>query len=301
MSESARAFRTADGARIAYRLWRPGAPRRTLVLIHGLASNLTRWWAFMAQTRLRERWDVLRLDLRGHGGSLWRGRVGIEVWCDDLAAILRAEGAPPAVIAGHCLGANVALWFAQRSAHASAGLVLIEPMFREALAGTLARVAQLRPLIAPAVLALRAANALGLYRRRLETLDLEALDREAHSGGTFPEAKYASPWEDLKSLPSSIYLQDLLAVTGPLPGLAEIGVPSLVMLSRGAALSNPRVAARLVRPLPDLDLVQLEARHWIPTEQPEAMRRAIDDWCEANEARLDAARGRSEALAAPGS
>jgi len=98
MSESARAFRTADGARIAYRLWRPGAPRRTLVLIHGLASNLTRWWAFMAQTRLRERWDVLRLDLRGHGGSLWRGRVGIEVWCDDLAAILRAEGAPPAVI-----------------------------------------------------------------------------------------------------------------------------------------------------------------------------------------------------------
>ncbi len=289
MSDAARSLRTADGATLAYRLWRPGAPRRTLLLIHGLASNLTRWWAFMAHTRLRERWDILRVDLRGHGGSHWRGRIAMHLWCDDLAAILRAERTPPAVIAGHCLGANVALWFAQRVPQATAGLVLIEPMFREALAGTLAHVARLRPLIIPAVLAVRAANALGLYRRRLETLDLEALDREAHSGGEFPEAKYASPWEDLKSLPSAVYLQDMMAVTGPLPELAAIDIPSLVLLSRGAALSDPEVAARRVRALRDLQLVQLEARHWIPTEQPEAMRRAIDDWCAANESRLDAA------------
>jgi len=288
MSEIARSLRTADGASIAYRLWRPGAPRRTLVLIHGLASNLTRWWAFVAQTHLRERWDILRLDLRGHGGSAWRGRVGMEIWCADLAAILRAEGAPPAVIAGHCLGANVALWFARRAPQSTAGLVLIEPMFREALAGTLGRVAQWRGLIVPVVLALRAANALGLHRRRLETLDLEALDREAQSGGAFPQAKYASPWEDLKSLPSAIYLQDMLAVTAALPDLGALRVPSLVMLSRGAALSDPEVAARRLRALRAMELVHIEARHWIPTEQPQAMRRAIESWCDAFAARPEA-------------
>jgi len=288
MSEIERSFRTAEGASIAYRLWRPGAPRRTLVLIHGLASNLTRWWAFISKTHLRERWDILRLDLRGHGGSAWRGRVGMEIWCEDLAAILCAEGAPPAVIAGHCLGANVALWFARRAPQSTAGLVLIEPMFREALAGTLARAARLSPLIVPVVLAVRAANAIGLYRRRLETLDLEALDREAHSGAAFPEAKYASPWEDLKSLPSAIYLQDLLAVTAPLPDLAKLRIPSLVMLSRGAALSDPKIAARRLRALRGMELVQIEARHWIPTEQPEAMRRAIEAWCDAFAARPEA-------------
>jgi hypothetical protein len=25
--------------------------------------------------------------------------------------------------------------------------------------------------------------------------------------------------------------------------------------------------------------VALDARHWIPTEQPDAMRRAIEQWC----------------------
>jgi hypothetical protein len=26
-------------------------------------------------------------------------------------------------------------------------------------------------------------------------------------------------------------------------------------------------------------IVTLDARHWIPTEQPEAMRRAVEEWC----------------------
>ena len=87
--DTTRTFTASDDTVIAYRLWRPAAPRRTVVAIHGLASNMTRWTEFAATTRLAESWDILRVDLRGHGDSLFRGRVGMAVWCGDLAGVMR--------------------------------------------------------------------------------------------------------------------------------------------------------------------------------------------------------------------
>ena len=287
--EAEKAFTARDGACIAYRLTRPGTPRRTLVLLHGLASNLTRWSEFVATTGLAGGWDILRLDLRGHGGSLHRGRLGMDVWCGDLAALLEAEAVPRAVLAGHCLGANLALWFAHRQPQRVAGLVLIEPMFREALAGSLARAAALRPLLAALVPPLRLLAALGVHRRRLAPLDLAALDREARAAmadsGAFPQARYASVREDLRNLPVSVYLQDLVAVTGALPDLATIRAPALALLSAGGTFSDPEATARLLAPLPACRIVRIAAQHWIPTEQPQAMREAIEGWCDALEAR----------------
>lgn len=283
--ETLRSFVAEDGAVIAYRLRRPAAPRRTLVLLHGLASNLTRWSEFVATTRLAASWDILRLDLRGHGGSLWRGRIGMATWCADLATLLQTEGVPQAVLVGHCLGANLALHFAHRVSGRVAGLVLIEPMFREALRGPLARAAALRPLLSLLAPALRGVAALGLHRRRLVPLDLTELDREARAamqraGGIFPERRYASPWEDLRSLPVTAYCQDLLAVTDPLPELSRLRVPALAILSTGAAFSEPQLTLSLLEGLPDCRIVRLAARHWIPTEQPEAMRETIEAWCD---------------------
>lgn len=281
-----RTFVTSDGARLAYRLWRPGAPRRIVVLVHGLASNLTRWSEFVRTTRLRETWDLLRLDLRGFGASLYRGPVGLTVWCRDLEEILTAEQAPPAVVIGHCLGANVALHFAARSPAATRGLVLIEPMFRQALTGLLRVAARLRPAAGALAALVRAGNRLGLYRRQLPALDLEQLDREARvavaAAGpeAFPEARFSSVREDLKYTPTAVYLAGLLAVTAPLPDLRAIGPPGLALLSTGGKFGDPALTARLLAQLPRGQVRMLQARHWIPTESPVEMRRAIEDWCD---------------------
>ena len=106
-------------------------------------------------------------------------------------------------------------------------MVLIEPMFREALTGQMARVARLRPMLAALAPPLRLLAALGLHRRHLARLDLEQLDREAR-----------------------------------------------------AAFSDPEVTARQLAALPDGRIIRMNARHWLPTEQPEAMRRAIEEWCD---------------------
>ncbi len=282
----ARTLTTPDGARLAYRLWRPGRPRRLIVLVHGLASNHTRWNEFVAATRLRESWDLLRPDLRGFEGSLHRGRVGLHEWCRDLTAILGAEGAPRAVVVGHCLGANVALHFAARSPAVTQGLVLIEPMFRQALTGKLRLATRLRAPAAVLARLVRSLNALGLYRRRLPSLDLEQLDREARAAMTaagptaFPEERYGSPLEDLKYAPTAVYLAGLLAVTAPLPDLHAIRVPVLALLSSGGQYGDPGVTARMLERLPRCEVRMLQARHWIPTESPTEMRRAIEHWCE---------------------
>jgi hypothetical protein len=129
-----------------------------------------------------------------------------------------------------------------------------------------------------------ALNALGVHRRRLAPLDLEALDREtralmAEAGSTDALARYASPLLDLRTTATAVYLQDLVALTGPTSEMEAIRAPALALVTPGGAFTDPAVTMRLVERLADCRVVSLQARHWIPTEQPEAMRDAIEGWC----------------------
>ena len=137
MIETSRTLTLRDGATIAYRILRGSAPRDVVILIHGMASNLTRWSEFVEESSLRSSRDIVRIDLRGNGRSVFRGPITMETWCDDLVAILAAEGYSRAVLVGHCLGANLALHFAIRHSDRTEGLVLIEPLFPRSFAGAL--------------------------------------------------------------------------------------------------------------------------------------------------------------------
>lgn len=278
---------TADGATLAYRRSRSSAPAQALpplVLLHGAASNLTRWSEFVEQTRLRETRDILRLDLRGHGQSLYRGRIGLEIWCDDIAAILKQDGVARAILIGHCLGANIATTFAARHPNMTAGIVLVEPMLCDALTGQLRMLHPFLPLLKFAAFMIRAANRLGLYRRHLEPIDLRALDREFRTrlaepgGGEALVKRYASPLHDLKIMPSANFLQDLVEVERPLP-LEKVHAPFLALLSTGRTFADPDITRTLLSHLPDGEIQMLDSKHWIPTEQPQAMQNAIEAWC----------------------
>lgn len=247
----------------------------TLVFLHGLASNGSRWWDFAARTRLAG-WRILRPDLRGAAGASDRGRLGMREWCDQLALLLEA----PAVIAGHCLGANIALNFAARHPARTAGLVLIEPMPPRALTGKLGFLRHFRFVPLAIAWVVRGLNAIGIRRRHIEPMDLEQMDK-ALRAGTGDLARYASPFSDLRSMPLATYLQALAAVGEPLPELSRIACPVLVLMSKNTSMTDLALARAELRALPQAQFVQLDAEHWIPTEQPEAMCRAIEDWIAA--------------------
>lgn len=283
MNERIRSLDRPDGARIGYGIHRGEARRPLLALAHGMGSNMTRWSEFFEQTTLKASWDLLRFDMRGHGRSVWRGRVGMESWSDDLTAILDAERYERAVVGGNCLGANFALHFAHRYPRRTAGLVLVEPMPLEAQAGPLRRLRWLAPLLRLAAGGIRALNALGLHRRRLPDLDLEMLDAVTRAAARQdPQAisrLYASPFFDLRFMPSAAYLQDLLELWRPVR-LDTISAPALALPSTGARFTDPVLAEEALRALPNLTLERIAALHWIPTEQPQQMREAIERWCE---------------------
>jgi esterase len=284
--ETSQTLKITDRIFIAYRLWRSPEPhdKPPLVMIHGAASNMTRWTEFVEQTRLTSARDILCLDLSGHGQSLYRGPIGLEIWCDDITEILRQEGYHRVILAGHCLGANVAVKFAARYPQQTAGLILIEPMLRSALVTSRRR---MLPLVTPLKILctlIRLLNRVGIYRRHLASLDLRALDREFRAHLTEPggaEAlarRYASPWDDLKSMPSANFIQDMLEVVRPLPLEKMSSVPFLAILSAGSTFVDPDITRALLKPLPRAEIVTLDAQHWIPTEQPHAMRDMIEAW-----------------------
>jgi esterase len=245
---------------------------KTIVFLHGLASNGSRWWDFAARTRLKD-WRILRPSLRGASGSTDRRPVGMREWSDDLARLLDA----PAVVAGHCLGANIALNFAARYPQRAAALVLIEPMPPRALTGKLGFLRHFRFIPIALSWLVRGCNALGIYRRRIEPMDLEAWDKAVRAG-TADLAKYASPFSDLRFTPLASYFRALAAVGDPLPDLSRISCPVLVLTSKNTSMTDLARARAELSPLPNAEFMQLDAEHWIPTEQPEAMARAIEDW-----------------------
>ena len=283
--EAIHALDRPDGARIAYAIVRGDGPRPLLVLTHGMGSNMSRWSEFFEQTSLKASWDLLRFDLRGHGDLPWRGPTGMEIWCEDLAAILDAEHRARAVVGGHCLGANFALEFAHRKPDRTRGLVLVEPMPRSAQVGALRLLQPLAPLTRLAAGAVRALNAIGIRRGREEHLDLMALDaatRIAMASERSARAMtriYASPFFDLRYMTTAAYLQDIVELWRAVPPLGAIEVPALALVSTGRHFTDPLLVQQVMAAMPHLTPKRIEAMHWIPTEQPQAMREAIDQWC----------------------
>ena len=284
--EAVRTFMAPDGAKIAYRLWRGGNNKRQLiVLIHGVASNLTRWSEFLEHTSLKNDWDILRLDLRGHGESMCRGKLNMEIWSQDLLGILEVESYSRAVFIGHSLGAQLAIHFASHHSPQVGGLVLIGPVFEKALKGSMRWARYLRPVIALLVGAVRLLNWLGLYRRHLPSRDLRALDEKMRmtllASGQYETmiGRYSSPWPVLKVFPTANFIQEIIQMVRSLPALSSIKVSVLILLSRGATYTDPDRSRVMMMRIPDVKMVPIDAYHWPLTERPVEVREAIESWC----------------------
>jgi pimeloyl-ACP methyl ester carboxylesterase len=277
-------FLGEDGVELAYRRWMPIQRERStpMVLLHGAASNSTRWWYFVKYSRLVTDRLLLRPDLRGHGESLWRGPARIEDWSQDIAGMLRHEQQTRAFVVGHCLGANIALGFASRFPDMCAGLVLIEPMAREAVTGILAWLRMLLPVLNFTLKLIKLLNRLGLYRRQLETLDLQVMDRRLHEANNSIQLKeiltgYGSPWSDIKTIPTVQYISNLIELMRPLP-VAAVHCPCLVIQSRGHSITDAERTQAVLTALPQVEFITIDSEHWLPAIHPDRLCELIDSW-----------------------
>ena len=278
---------TRNHCTIAYDQIGASDARHTLVLLHGLASNATRWREFMQHSDLCEQFELLALDLRGHGRSLVVERYTRQDWVGDIQQILAKHG-KPGFLVGHSMGAQIALDYASQFTGQKnamfAGLILIDPIFPQALDGTLKQIARFRGLIKLACWLLRGLYALGIHKRHYPYRDLQALDqhtREVLAANPHKSIAdlYMNPLADLAYIPLANYLQDLYEVTRPLLPLENIDVPVLVLLSEGASTSHVELNKKILGLIPRLEIKTINADHWLLTEKPVEAREAIEQWC----------------------
>lgn len=258
--------------------------RPPLVFLHGLASNMSRWAELVRQTHLAERHDLIRVDLRGHGESMTRTAFTREDWCDDLLALLDHLSRAQAIFVGHSLGAQVAIALAARAPARVAAVALIDPIVVEALRperkAMLARI----PWYQRAARLVRALNRIGLYRRSLPPLDLEAMDRQARIALQNQDAlaafvrQYSSARADLKHIPHANYIQDIVELFRPLPPLSALRCPVLLLRSSKADFHDPaRMEAQLAA-IANLETVLIDCHHWAVTEKPAEVRACLERW-----------------------
>src|SRR5690349_24023266 len=99
--------RVAGGVRLHVRRWPGESGRVPFLLVHGLSSN-ARLWDGVAARLAAAGHPAYAVDLRSHGLSERpAGGYDTPTAADDVAAVARSLGLPPAVVAGQSWGGNV--------------------------------------------------------------------------------------------------------------------------------------------------------------------------------------------------
>jgi len=225
-----------------------------VLFVHSLAGNGGQWALQLDHLRRRRR--AAALDLRGHGESdpAEDGDYSIAGLAGDVAAAADQLGLRRFLLAGHSLGALVAIEYAGRHPDRVAGLLLVDP------SGDTSRVPaeESRPFLE----ALRA-DPLG---------ELESYFRQLVVGGDPDAARWVI--EDLRLTHEDAVVR---AVEGslryqPLPPLARYPGPKLSIVS-----DMNRLPFSLHKLLPDLAVRPMTGTgHWVQMDRPETFNRLLD-------------------------
>jgi len=112
MPEAPARVRRVDLGGLGFRYWELGSTDATRVLLlHALGRDADDWLA--VGRALCDRWRVIALDQRGHGGSARPGAYGFELMRDDLAALVDALSLGRIGMIGHSMGGVVAYLYAE--------------------------------------------------------------------------------------------------------------------------------------------------------------------------------------------
>lgn len=261
-------FATSDGARLAYRDEGSGRP---LVLLHGLMAHGD---FFREQAPLADQFRLIRIDLRGHGGSAGGGeRPRVEQLARDVAELADALDLAGAIGVGWSMGATI-LWHVLTGPAAArfAGAVVIDMTARvlneEGWALGLspeaceARSAAIRDDFES--FALNAGH--GIFAQPVENGTRALADWASFEFARNDPAMISSLW-------ASLVRQDVRAL------LERIDHPTLVVHGARSGLYGDDTADHLVAALPHAQAVRFDSSGHAPhLEQPELFNRTLRDF-----------------------
>ncbi len=253
----------AGNAVYAYTGTRPVDPALpAVVFIHGAAADHS-VWALQSRYFAHHGWNVLAVDLPGHGRSGGAALATVAALADWIPAMLDAARIGKAALVGHSLGSLVALECAAR--HAAR-------ITKVALVGPAAPMTVAEPLLAAA--------------QRDDHVAYELINGWSYSAGkqlggnTVPGIWLTGNALRLmeRTRPGVLYA-DLLAChayAGALDAAASLRCPALAIIGARDIMAPPKNATALVAALPGARVVTLpDCGHALMAEQPDTVLDAL--------------------------
>lgn len=234
-----------------------------LLIAHGLYGS-GRNWGVIAK-RLSSDRTVLAVDMRNHGTSPWSDSHTYPAMAADLAEVIRAQGAPMAVL-GHSMGGKAAMVLA----------LTFPDLVSKLIVGDIAPVAY--------------DHDQSPYIRAMQAVDLAKVEKRSDA-----EAQLAKLVDD-PSLPAfftqSLDLKEkrwrlnLEVLSGQMPNI--LGFPQMDSTFTGPALFLSGAASHYVRPehrdpikalFPAARFAKIPgAGHWLHAEKPREFEAAVRAW-----------------------
>lgn len=233
------------------------------VLVHGAGGNRTQW-ATQARHLAVRGVNVLALDLPGHGRSAGPACESVPAYADAVLADLDARGIDRFAVAGHSMGAMIALQIAgttKRVSHLSligAGLALaVNPALLE---GT-----RDNPLLAAAAIVdwghsaashLGAAEAPGMW---MDETDMAVLRAEiaAHPGSLHADFAATAAFDGAEVA-------------------ASVTAPTLVISGAHDMMTPPKLGKAVAAAIDGAEYLELaDAGHMLMTERPAEVSKAL--------------------------
>lgn len=237
----------------------PGAP--PLLFLNSIGTSLE-MWDHQARA-LADRYEIIRFDARGHGGSTFDGpaEATIELLANDALAVLDACGIGRAHLCGLSLGGMVAMHVAARHP---------KRVLKAALCNT-------TPYMPPRE----------MWDTRIETVRAQGIDPlvEATLQRWFTAAFHRAHPEEVDKVRSQLRRANRAGFAACCAAIRDmdqresiraITTPTLVIGGTQDGGTTPAHAREIVQAIPGARLVLLEAAHLTNIERPEEFTAALD-------------------------
>jgi esterase len=242
-----------------------------LVLLHGLSGH-ARTWDHNAAA-LSDRYRVLALDQRGHGGSDWADDYGSSAMAGDLLAFLDALGLDVITLAGLSMGGIVSFVFAASHPERVRRLAILDigPEIATVGAANVATTMAAQDTFsseAEAFALARAANP--------RPTDAAIRHRLAHNLRPLPDGTLTYKYDSALRTPRAIFDHTSAELWGY---WQAVSCPVLLIRGDDSDILAAKTAERMIAENANASLVTIpDCGHSITLERPEALQKVLDEW-----------------------
>lgn len=248
------------------------AARPTVVFIHGVLNDHSVW---ILQTRYlaNHGYNVLAVDLPGHGRSAGEAPASVEAGADFVVALLDAAGVKRAALVGHSFGSLIAMEAAARSPERVSHLALV---------GT-ASPMKVSPALLDASLnqPMKAIDMVNMFSHSMLAPPPSALG----PGTWLYGGSRALMKRVLASNPKvNVFHTGFKACddyAGGEAAMAKVTCPVLFVLGEDDQMTLPRMAQPLIAQCPGAQVVRLKSGHQLMLEAPDGVLFALKDFLQA--------------------